>query len=56
MQIGLGLDDSSYPEDERVARSIGLDEAAIQSAIDSFEMKMERVNALLTVEQPPAAR
>lgn len=49
MEIGLGVDDSSYPEDERVARSLGLNESEIQGVIDGFGRKMERVNALFAV-------
>ncbi|MBC2713100.1 MAG: HDOD domain-containing protein [Desulfosarcina sp.] len=46
MEIGLGADDPFYPEDERVARSLGLNESEIQGVIDDFGRKMERVNAL----------
>jgi HD-like signal output (HDOD) protein len=46
MEIGLGVDDAHYPEDERVSRSLGLDDAQIQGVIDDFGRKMERVNAL----------
>ena len=49
MEIGLGVDDPNYPEDERVARSLGLDESEIQGVIDGFGRKMDRVNALFTV-------
>jgi len=44
--VGLGLDGPSYPEDDRVTGSIGLNESEIQGVIDGFGMKMERVNAL----------
>ena len=46
MQIGLGVDDAYYTEDERVARSLGLTEIQIQDVIDDFGRKMERVQAL----------
>lgn len=46
MEIGLGVDDPYYPEDERVARSLGLDESEIQGVIEGFDRKMDRVNAL----------
>lgn len=49
MEIGLGVDDSFYSEDERAGRSLGLDETQIQGVIDDFGMKMERVNALFNV-------
>ena len=48
MEIGMGVDDPSYPEDGRVARSLGLNESAIQGVIDGFDNKMERVNALFS--------
>ena len=46
MQIGLGVDDSYYSEDERVGRSLGLTEIQIQDVVDDFGHKMERVQAL----------
>ena len=46
MEIGLGIDDPSYPEDDRVARSVGLQLSEIQGVIDGFGRKMDRVNAL----------
>jgi HD-like signal output (HDOD) protein len=48
MNIGLGIDDPSYPEDDRVARSVGLQATQIQGVIDAFGRKMDRVNALFT--------
>lgn len=50
MEIGLGVDDPSYPEDERVARSLGLDDSRIQGVMDAFSMKMERINVLFGAE------
>ena len=49
MGIGLGVDDPYYLEDERVARSLGLNESDIQFTIDQFGEKMERVNSLFAV-------
>jgi hypothetical protein len=52
-QIGdriWGVDDQSYPEDERVVRSLGLDDSKIQGVIDNFGLKMERINALFNIE------
>lgn len=46
MQIGLGVDDSYYAEDDRVGRSLGLTDIQIQDVIDDFGRKMERVQAL----------
>lgn len=46
MEIGLGVDDAFYTEDERVARSLGLHTADIQKVIDGFGKKMERVEGL----------
>lgn len=48
MEIGLGVDDAYYPEDERVSRSLGLDDGQIQGVIDDFGRKMERVNVLFS--------
>lgn len=49
MDIGVGVDDPFYPEDERVARSLGLNEFEIQGVMDDFERKMERLNSLFVV-------
>jgi hypothetical protein len=49
MQIGIGVDDPFFIEDERVSRSLGLTESQIQNVIDGFGRKMERVNALFDV-------
>jgi HD-like signal output (HDOD) protein len=46
MGIGLGLDDPSYVEDERVAQSLGLKDVDIQGVIDGFGRKMERIQSL----------
>jgi HD-like signal output (HDOD) protein len=46
MEIGLGLDDAYYMEDERVAKSLGFTEIQTQGVIDDFGQKMERVKAL----------
>jgi HD-like signal output (HDOD) protein len=50
LEIGPGVDDQSYPEDERVVRSLGLDDSRIQGVIDNFGLKMERINALFNIE------
>jgi HD-like signal output (HDOD) protein len=50
MDIGLGVDDPSYPEDQRVAKSLGLNDSQIQDVLDGFALKMERVNALFQVD------
>lgn len=50
MEIGPGMDDPFYPEDERVARSLGLDNTGIQGVIDNFDQKMARINALFDVQ------
>lgn len=49
MEIGLGVDDPSYPEDDRVARSVGLQLSEIQRVIDDFGKKMEHVNTLFSI-------
>lgn len=49
MEIGLGVDDPFYLEDDRVGRSLGLNESEIQGVIDGYSEKMERVNALFEV-------
>jgi HD-like signal output (HDOD) protein len=41
LEIGPGVDDRSYPEDERVVRSLGLDASRIQGVIDNFGIKMD---------------
>ena len=46
MQIGKGVDDPYFLEDERVGKSLGLTETQIQGAMDDFGRKMERVRAL----------
>lgn len=51
MQIGLGVDDPSYSEDEQVVDSLGLKESEIQGAIDGFGRKMERLNALFQISR-----
>jgi len=50
LEIGLGVDDQSYPEDERVVRSLGLDDSKIQGVIDNFGIKMERISVLFGIE------
>ena len=50
MEIGLGIDDPSYPEDNRIARSVGLHISQIQGVIDGFSTKMDRINALFGIE------
>lgn len=49
MEIGLGVDDPFYSEDNRVARSLGLQISHIQGIIDGFGRKMDRVNALFAI-------
>ena len=49
MQIGLGVDDPFYLEDERVSRSLGFSETQIQGVLDDFGLKMERVNTLFDI-------
>lgn len=49
MEIGQGVDDPTYPEDERALRSLGLDDSAIQTIMDQFEGKMGRVEALFAI-------
>ena len=46
MEIGLGLDDAFYTQDERVTESVGLKNSQIQQVMDGFGSKMERVNTL----------
>lgn len=46
MEIGTGIDDPSYTEDDQVIQSLGLSEADIDGIITGFGSKMERVNAL----------
>jgi HD-like signal output (HDOD) protein len=50
MEIGLGIDDPSYPEDNRIARSVGLHASQIQGVIDGFSTKMDRINALFGID------
>jgi len=50
LEIGLGVDDPSYPEDDRIARSVGLHIKQIQGVIDGFGNKMDRVNALFGID------
>jgi HD-like signal output (HDOD) protein len=50
MEVGLGIDDPSYPEDDRVGRSVGLQLSQIQGVVDGFGRKMDRVNALFSLE------
>jgi HD-like signal output (HDOD) protein len=46
--IARGIDDDTYPEDERIAKSLGLSEAAINDVIDRFNAKLARVDALFS--------
>jgi HD-like signal output (HDOD) protein len=46
MKIGLGVDDPTYPHDERVAHAMGLNETDLQKIMDGFLVKIEQVNAL----------
>lgn len=48
MGIAVGIDDDSYPEDERIARSLGLNEAAITEVMEHFNAKLTRVEALFS--------
>ena len=48
LEIVSGIDDDTYPEDERIARSIGLSEAAIADVTDQFNAKLSRVVALFS--------
>ena len=50
MEICTGVDDPFYPEDGRVARSLGIDESAMQAVIEEFGEKLERINELFRVE------
>ncbi len=50
MEIGKGIDDPFYPEDGRVARSLGIDESTMQAVVDEFAEKLERVNELFQLE------
>ncbi|MFO7713066.1 HDOD domain-containing protein [Desulfosarcina sp.] len=47
LEIGKGVDDQSYPEDQLIGRSLGLQDSVIQGVIDGFGMKLDRINALL---------
>ena len=49
MEISLGVDDPSFSEDDRVARSLGLKISQIQGVIDGFDRKMDRINALFAI-------
>ena len=46
MKIGLGVDDPTYPDDERVAHAMGLNETDLQKVMDGFLVKIEQVNEL----------
>lgn len=49
MEIGLGVDDASYPVDERISLTLGLIDSDIQGVIDGFDSKIARVNELFSV-------
>jgi HD-like signal output (HDOD) protein len=44
--VGPGLDDASYSIDTTIMRSVGLTNSDIQTVIDAFAGKRERVHAL----------
>ena len=46
MEIGTGIDDPFYMDDDQVIESLGLREADIEGIITGFSRKMERVNTL----------
>lgn len=46
--ISKGIDDDNYPEDERIARSLGLNDAAIADVMDRFSAKLARITALFS--------
>ena len=46
MEIGTGIDDSTYQEDEQVVQTLDLHESEIEAVMVGFSGKMERVNAL----------
>jgi HD-like signal output (HDOD) protein len=50
MEIGLGVDDSSYPEDDRIVRSVGLQKTQIQGVVDGFGNKIDRINVLFGID------
>ena len=50
LAIGVGVDDPSYVEDERMGRSLGSTEAEIKQVIDGFGHKLERVNTLFEID------
>jgi HD-like signal output (HDOD) protein len=49
MQIGLGVDDAYYTEDELARKSLGLSETLVQGVIEGFGRKMERVQTLFNI-------
>ena len=49
IEIGRGVDDPSYSEDDRVTRSLGLQKTEIQGVIDGFNRKMDRIKTLFEV-------
>lgn len=49
MNIGVGIDDSAYLDDDRIAKALDVGEADIQSVINGFETKMARVAVLFSI-------
>lgn len=47
MEIGLGLDDAFFPEDESIVHSMGLSDSQIENVIVSFGTKLESVNSII---------
>ena len=50
MDIGLGIDDPFYSEDDRVAQSVGLHKSQIQGVVDDYGNKMDRINVLFGMD------
>jgi len=46
MGIGVSVDDFTYPDDQRVADAVGLDQSDWKHAVDGFEAKIQRVQTL----------
>ena len=46
MEIGTGIDDPTYKDDDQVLRSLGLRESDIEAVMAGFDSKMDRLNAL----------
>jgi HD-like signal output (HDOD) protein len=49
MEIGLGADDPTYPDDERVAHAMGFNDSDLQGVMDGFSAKIDRITSLFEI-------